>query len=456
MENRIDILNPIDRNKLKQNDYFRSIVNEAAEKHLLSEFDVEKIQTELIEILHSVCMTACEKGHSSMKTEDAEELAASVMYTLSVILKKSVSPENAVERLKNERLEALFIEGRQETVSLLTKARGKWTVICKELFETENDFYISTIKDGIKAFFQNYNYEIAAHKNIITCDYPLYEEDRALNGAEFIYKYLCDFKCENSFLTKFPSENVHSLMLCLDEDLKKAGFPFEKGVYKRLPLNIFIYVFACVLALEFSGKDIYSLCLTEKDIKEITDELKNKSYIEAVSFFDSLTEKVCRIISADEEMKKYLHKCVRDLASEVTLIKDKTLTGVFLCRKEKEGFFEADETERLSDSEYRFIISQLLTAEGEGRRLGILKESIKNAFDFADAVKDLSLTRKEIYSYLDGCDMAEKLRLFKRYNVFSFCLSDEDKELKGILEIYISSLEEKTKVLIMKMLSLMK
>ena len=193
MENRIDILNPIDKSKLKQSDYFRTLVSEAAEKQLLSDFDIEKIQTELIEILHAVCRGVCEKGTSSMRTEDAEEIAASVMYTLSVSMKKSSSPEGAVQRLKKESLAELYSEGRQEIVSILTKARGKWAVICKELFEAENFFYTSTVKDGMKAFFQNYNYETASHKNIITCDYPLYEENRYLCGADFIYNYLCSF-----------------------------------------------------------------------------------------------------------------------------------------------------------------------------------------------------------------------------------------------------------------------
>lgn len=456
MENRIDILSPIDRSRLKENDYFRTLLSEGAEKGILSPFDIEKIQTELIETLHAVCMSVCQKGNSSMKAEDAEEIATSVMYTLSVLLKEEHSPERALERLKNESLEALFYEGRKVLVSLLTRSRGKWAVICKRLFETENLYYSTTVKDGIKAFFQNYNYEIYAHKNIITCDYPLCIDERKTDGTEFIYEYLSAFVNENNFLLNFSKENVHSLMLCLDGDFKKAGLPFEECAYKSLPVNIFIYVFACALALEFSGKDIYSLHLTEKDVMKITRALQNKSYTEAVSFFDSLTERVCCIVTADEEMKKYLYKCVRALASEVSFTKEKTLTGIFLCEKEEEGFFVADEKERLSDNEYRFIISQIISSEDEERRHKLLAESIKNAFDFADAVKDLSLSRKDIYSYLDVCDMAEKLRLFKRYNVFSFCLSDEDKELKGILEIYISALDEKTRAIIMKMLSLMK
>lgn len=457
MENRIDILNPIDKSRLKQSDYFRTLVSEAAEKQLLSDFDIEKIQTELIEILHEVCTGVCEKGTSSMRTEDAEEIAASVMYTLSVSMKKSSSPEGAVQRLKKESLAELFSEGRQEIVSILTKARGKWAVICKGLFEAENIFYTSTVKDGMKAFFQNYNYETASHKNIITCDYPLYEENRDLCGAEFIYNYLCSFKSENSFIKNFPPENVHALMLCLDEELKKAGFPFEEGVYKNLPVNIFVYVFAACLALEYVGKDIFTLSLTKEDVNIITAQLKDKAYSDTVMFFDVLADSVCRKLSLDEETGDYLKKAVRILSSEICSVKNNTLTGVFVCRNEGEKLtFEAEKTEKLSDSEYRFILSQIVSADNEDKKLSLITECLNNAEDFADAVKDLSLSKVQIFSCLPSLDMAQKLRLFKRYNVFSYCLSDEDRFMKEVLESYISSLDGKNRDIIMKMLSLMK
>lgn len=457
MENRIDILNPIDRSRLKGNDYFRTLVNEGAEKGHLSDFDIEKIQTELIEVLHSLCKTVCEKGNSSMKTEDAEEIANSVMYTVSVLLKKSPSPESALERLKKEPVGILFNEGRQEIVSLLTKARGKWAVICKELFETENVYYASTVREGMKAFFQNYNYEIASHKNIITCDYPLCEDKRELDGAEFIYQYLSSFKSENDFLNKFSQEAVHNLLLCIDSDLEKAGLYYEKCAYKNLPVNIFIYVFACALALELAGKDFFTLCLTESDVKIIKDELKGKTYSEAVTFFDKLTESLCSKLYLCEETEAYLKKCAIVLASEVTCIREKALTGIFLVRKSETGItLEADEVRKLSDSEYRFILSQINMCQDNEKKLSLIKENIKNADDFSDIVKDLSLTRADIYLCLSALDMAQCLKLFKRYNVFSYCFSDEDRFMKDVLEGYISSVKEKSKDTIMKMLSLMR
>lgn len=253
MESFISVSNPIDRSKLKADDYFRTLMNEAGDKGLLSELDFEKIQFELVELLGNICLGISEKGHGSMRSEDAEKIANSIMYTVAVMLKKSPSPESAVERLKSASIEEVFYEGRQEIVALLTKARGKWAVIVRNLFETENLYYNLVINNYIKTFFQKYKHDIAANENVVELDYPLYTGAVNEAGVEHIYTYLSAFKAENAFLNRFSAESVHRLMMNFDEELKKTGFVFEKGAYKELPINIFGFVFAASLVLEYFG-----------------------------------------------------------------------------------------------------------------------------------------------------------------------------------------------------------
>lgn len=455
MESFISVSNPIDRSRLKADDYFRTLVTEGADKGLLSELDFEKIYTELVELLGSVCLGISEKGHGSMKTEEAEKIAESIMYTVSVILKKSPSPESAIDRLKRESTESLFYGGRREIVSLLTKARGKWAVIVKELFETENLYYSYVINNSIKAFFADYNYELSAHKNPCEFDYPLYAVTVNERGAEYIYSYLSDFKNENSFLNSFSSESVHSLMMNLDAELKKTGFPVEKGAYRELPVNIFGFVFAASVVLEYFGKDIYSLNLSKADAEIFSKELEGKSYGQLVSLFEGITERIISEIGADKETAEYLRRSVRVLASEASVKDAAALTGMFLYQQDNEDTFEANETEKLSDSEYRKVLSLIASCKSDGERLEIIRKKIRNYEDFIDTVKDASLNAYEISKGLSFLDMAEKLRLFKRYNIYSFSLKEEDSKMKKALERYVDSLDSATKELILKMLSLM-
>ena len=102
MNNYLDLANKVDRSRLKEDDYFRTLVDEGTKAGILSEFDVEYIQVSLLEVLSEVCMSVTEKGNSSMRTEAAEEIAKSVIYTFSVAMKEYESPETALEKLKNE------------------------------------------------------------------------------------------------------------------------------------------------------------------------------------------------------------------------------------------------------------------------------------------------------------------------------------------------------------------
>lgn len=455
MENFISVSNPVDRSKLKADDYFRTLVAEGADKGLLSEFDLENIQLELIELLGNICLGISEKGHGSMKTEQAEKIAASIMYTVSVMLKKSPSPESALERLKAERIEAIFYEGKQEIVSLLTKARGIWAVINKELFETYSYYYNNVISEAIKEFFKSYDYNAAAHESVKGLDYPVYIGAAEENGAEEICSYLSAFRVENSFLNKFPAQNVHRLMMNLDNELKKTGVTTEEAAYKELPVNIFGYVVAATLVLGFLGKDIFSLYATKQDVESFSAELEGKSYSELVLIFDSLSEKAASELGADETLKQYLKRSVRILATEVSSKGNAMLTGMFLYRCDKAQSFSVSEKEKLSDSKYRQVLSQINSCDDEKERLNIIRCKIRNYEDFIDIVNDLSLNAYQISFCLDRFDMGEKLRLFKRYNLFSICFNEEDKKMKDTLERYVNALDASTKSLIMKLLSIM-
>lgn len=455
MDSFISVSNPIDKNRLKSSDYFRTLAGEGADKGILSEFDFENIQCDLVELLGNICLGISEKGHGSMKTEVAEKIAASIMYTISVALKKSPTPESALERLKRESLEALFYEGQQDVVALLTKARGILAVINKELFETPNYYYNNILVEGIKEFFRNYEYTTCAHIDKTDLDYPVYIGGTDEVGVEKICSYLSAFREENRFLNKFPAQNVHGLMMNLDREMKGNGVPVDKGVYIELPVNLFSYILAAALVLEYYGKDIFSLYVTRQDAEGFSADLEGKSYSELVTLFDSLSEKISLEINAEEALKDYLKKAVRILASDVSSKENAMLTGMLMYHYEEDETFVVNETERLSDSEYRRVVSQLEACNDEEERIKIIKGKINCYEDFIDIVNDLSLDAHQILLCLPYFDMAENLKLFRRYNLFSFCFNEEDNRMKNILERYVNSLDVSTKKLIIKMLSVM-
>ena len=146
----------IDPLALRQRDYFATLLAEAQRCGLLSDRDLSRLQGESLALLTERA-DAWSRGQStSLPAERAQHLLESVLYTVSLELKAGSSPEEAVERLRNESLAALYEAGQH---------------------------------------------------------FGLPEKD----GVEFMEDYLRCLSHENRFLGCFAPETVHALLLGLDE-----------------------------------------------------------------------------------------------------------------------------------------------------------------------------------------------------------------------------------------------
>lgn len=441
MNNNLELTSYIDKSRLNKRQYFKSLLDEAEKCGLADQYDCEKIATQLIELLWDICNTISEKGSSSMRAEEVEEISKSILYTVSVRLKKCASPEKALEKIKQESVETVFRQGKEEIRSMLTLARGKWAVIAKELFQTPNAFYKSTAIDGMKAFFQNYDMNIGAHKNIILCDYPLYLEDRDLEGIEFIGDYLSKFKCENRFLKSFESESVDALLCCLDPYFPGMG---EKAVYRTVPVNLYSSVLACALGLALIGRSAQSLYLTKEQSEKIADMLYQKEYADIVRTLDAAAGTLCYEISADEELRLYIRQSVRKLAAEISKTPKNALSALFLAQSENEQTqsLTLEQCERMSDADFRALISQAQSCQSTHKKLTLLQESIKSADDFADAAYTLKLTKEEILSCIGALDVSQILSLLY-FNSVKRCFDGEEyRSLSQAIGEYHNGLPE--------------
>lgn len=139
----------------------------------------------------------------------------------------------------------------------------------------DNYFYNSTLKNGIDAFFKNYNSSYDACNINITVDYEAMIGSPNLLGIEFISKYLEYINYENAFCNKFNVTDIK----CLLEKIY--------GNYQELPVNIFETVFMISLILEYQKCNVFTLNVSDIDIDDLyydtsIDEFYNelhKSYI---------------------------------------------------------------------------------------------------------------------------------------------------------------------------------
>ena len=281
---------------LSEEAYVVSLTASAAKAGLFSADDQNALQAGLYAGLCELASRVGKGKSSSLRIERAEELLQSILFAVGAALKKD-SPAAAVERLKTTSVRTLFAEGQGVIKRKLLVCRAMHKRLCKHLFDTPNEFYVSTVSDGIAGFFKLYEPLSGGHEWHITADYPTCLGRPKAAGIEFIESYLWQLSAENDFLRLFEPQKVAAFL--------------EKQVpgYAQVPMNLFEPVIARAALLASVGRNPLEICdiPEKKELLPIADEAFCKAGLQRLS-------ESCEL---SETMRQYLELCQPHLITEM-------------------------------------------------------------------------------------------------------------------------------------------
>lgn len=387
MSQAIDTLHPIDRMKLHPVHYVESLIDQAMTWGLLSESDCTIIQADLLELLAGQCDKWSSGESSSLPTEKAQDILTSILFVVGIKLKNCSSPEYAVGLLKSEKMEALFEEGlriirRKKAVSGHIQNK-----IVRKMLDTPNEFYRSTIADGINGFFKLYNPQFTAHEIHITADYPTFAGRPESQGIEFIEDYLCCIEAENDFCTGFQAQDIHHLMCGLTSD------------YTSIPMNIFEYVMLSALGLALVKRNPAGLNLTNENVEELYRFFSNKSGEEIPKCLEEgiLALKEYGLMPKTTEL--YLHANMEKLVSIIANGAEmNTFHKHFLVPSypELETKITFDYSSQMDNNKYRKLVKKLLQMERGEEKIALILQQINSLADLMDIISDAELSEEEL------------------------------------------------------------
>ena len=185
------------------------------------------------------------KGESSSVTVDtAQELLASLRYTLNVAAEETHMPR---ERLLTEELPPLIRQGQELLRGRLERAEQLWTAAGRTAPGLRNVYYAGTLR-GIGDYFKHYDLYFFAHMKPPCIDYPLLiAADEALQGMDFTEEYLKRVLTENLILSRFDGGAVGALLRTVHGGIEEAY------------LNLCEQPLTNALGLALLGKDAQSL-----------------------------------------------------------------------------------------------------------------------------------------------------------------------------------------------------
>jgi hypothetical protein len=183
-------------------------------------------------------------GSSSVPVETAQELFASLSFTLGLYLKESNCPAG---RLLTDDLNDLYKRGVRLIEKKLACAKKLYEAACLGAPAIENISFRDTMRN-LGTFFRRYDYRFFAHQIPCAIDYQLCRAvPEEPGGVEYVTEYLRRVIIENDFLRRFDPDRVERLLMSSCPD------------YRGLLINLYEPAAANAVGLALLDDDVFSL-----------------------------------------------------------------------------------------------------------------------------------------------------------------------------------------------------
>lgn len=405
---------------LDQKHYFESLIKQARNRKLLTDNEIIKIQTDLLILLSKQTDKWNRGENSSIPTEKAIGIMASMMYVIGIQLKTYLSFDLAIETIKTVSVESLFEKGLKIINQKVKFSRSLQKKIVKNLLNTENIFYRSTIFEGINGFFKLYRPQFSAHEIHITVDYPIFIGRPKLDGIEFIEKYLCYVEAENSFCILFSSKDIHHLLCGLTNH------------YQNVPMNIFEPVLLSALGLVLLHRDPIYLNLTESNVKQLYHIFLNKSEEVILITLKDGFELLNQNLRLTTSSKKYILLCLPKLSCIVkNAVNMNTLDKVFLIPfyPEQESKILFFYEERMEDKKYRELLDKMWELEKSEEKTTLILKEVHSMMDLLDILQEGNLFEEDVDHLVESLPLPLLIALMKQYPTDDFIETESEQFL---------------------------
>ena len=264
-------------------------MNELMQSPILSGEDAQTLALRLVDLLAWQTRKYTKGESSSVTVETAQELLASLRYTLAVVTEETHMPYKS---LLTEELPPLIRQGQAILQDRLEKTKQLWAAVCQTAPGLPNGYYADTLR-GIGDYFERYDLYFFAHMKPPCIDYPLLiTADESLQGLDFTEQYLKRILTENLFLRCFDSREVRELLSAVDRDLEEAY------------LNLCEQPLTNAMGLSLLGKDARRLRIGDAEREEITAMLQGKTREQRRRLLRGAVLDLCGAVHITEEWSR--------------------------------------------------------------------------------------------------------------------------------------------------------
>jgi hypothetical protein len=376
--NQLEKSNIINENRLDPGFYFQSLFQEACNKHLLSDLQIERIQLEVVELMAKEVERYTNDESSSVLLEKAQELLQSITYSIGVYLKSLPDMGDKIDLLKNEKLSVLFYRGMDSVAAIKTKSWSLLQNIQKNSLKLHNYSYQDTINTGVPEFFHDYNIEFGAHEFNGCIDYQLCNTVEGLLGVEYIQEYLTRFTMEHNFIKNFPEQTVNQLLQGFDKDAE------------HMLINVFELVLTNALGCELLGQKILELNIHESDRVWLQNSLEKLSHDTLQNRIENAFMSMVSELNLESELMSYAKTAISAITKRLMHnLQTHSLDKIFISfagREMEEEIFEDGVS--MEDENLRELIEKLRDGKDITEKVAMIKETVHSLADLIELLEE--------------------------------------------------------------------
>ncbi|MDD6467447.1 MAG: DUF6179 domain-containing protein [Erysipelotrichaceae bacterium] len=413
----IAIIPTIKEELLRPNEYFLSFMEQLPQQN--------QIQTELLFILAKQADRYSQGKSSSIPLDKAEEIMESILFVLGVQLKSYPTTTQALAQLQEEPLESLYKSGLQLIQKKITSLKRFQKQLIRNLLDTPNIYYRSTIIDGINGFFQLYQPQFTAQKIHITADYPILIGRPQLDGIEFIEQYLQAIAAENAFCIRFSSKAIHHLLCGLTPE------------YTQIPLNLLEPVLLSAIGLTLVHQSCATLNLTNDQLIQLQQFFLPQSKEEILQSLNEALLVVKRAMNIPQSAIGYAQSCLPKLAKSIhTAVSMNTLNQLFLIPSIPETKVEImfSYEDRMDNQSYQQLLENILQADTIEEKLSLIFHQISSIPDLFDLILEAEFTSSELESIVSVLPDPVRIALLSQYPNGGYFLQENEQLLYQALQ----------------------
>lgn len=246
----------VDPSRLDRSNYLLSLANEAYRCGVLTDADMDALQSRLYECLAAHILLYTNGKSTSVESDTAARLMRSLLYNADLSL-LACDASRAVKRILTEPLYNIISDGMNINKQYTLKAFDLIGKANRSRVESKSFFYNELYTHELKMLIRQNDIRFDAAKRLTAVNYPMPTVKRSVRGICSLIHLLEELICENNFVSSFETA---------ERELLEVRFKKKLADTVTTSVNLGELCFVSAILCMMAGRSDGSLVLSDADV----------------------------------------------------------------------------------------------------------------------------------------------------------------------------------------------